>query len=36
MPDLKIIIGLDSGKNMRIKPVGPKMYIGIRSRQVSV
>ena len=36
MTDLKIIICLDSGKNMRIKPVGPKKYIGIRSRQVSV
>ena len=36
MTDLKINISLDSGKNMRIKPVGPKKYIGIRSRQVSV
>ena len=36
MTDLKLIIGLDSGKNMRIKPLGSKKYIGIRSIQVSV
>ena len=33
---LKLIIGLSSGKNIIIKQLGPKKYIGIRSRQVSV
>ena len=32
---LKLIIGLNSGKNIRIKPSGPNKYISIRSRQVS-
>ena len=36
MTNFKLIIGLHSGKNIRIKPLGPKKYIGIRSRQVSV
>ena len=36
MTDFKILIGLDSGKNIRIKALGPIKYIGIRSRQVSV
>ena len=30
------LIGLDSGNYTEVKPSGPKNYIGIRSKQVSV
>ena len=36
MTNLSEFISLVSGNFTEFKPLGPKMYIGIRSRQVSV
>ena len=36
MTNSSLLIGLDSGNYTEFKPLGPKKYIGIQSRQVSV